>query len=244
MQQRRRNSLRESDGRRTPVLEAGVLKTFTLAALVAGAAGLAFQACVPDAPAGLDEGGDAPDPGSDDPDPRGAVVASVAIEGPESPDTLMVSVDGAEPEPVAAGESLTWTDLPAGEVALELLGLPVNCAVQGENPRQVTVVAEAETQVEFTIVCVPLVGDLRVTASTYGDDTDRDGYRVELDGGAEKQQVEANGSVTFTGLALGQHSVRLRDVHKDCEVETENPTDVDVEFGELAELDFLIECDD
>ncbi len=216
----------------------------TLAVLVAAGGGLTLQACVPAAPVGLDEGGDAPDPGSDEPDPRGAIMARITIEGPESPDTLMIAVAGIDPEPVAAGESRTWTDLPAGDVALELLGLPVHCAVLGENPRHVTVVADDETQVEFTVACVPLVGDLRVTASTYGEGTDKNGYRVELDGGAEEQQVEANGSVTFTDLALGQHSVRLRSVHRDCEVESENPTDVDVGFGELAELDFLIECDD
>ena len=156
----------------------------------------------------------------------------------------MVALDGVDPEPVAAGESLTWTDVPAGEAAVELLGLPVHCAVLGENPRQVTVVADDETLVQFTVACVPLVGDLRVTASTYGDDTDRDGYRVELDGGAEKQQVEANGSVTFSDLAVGRHSVRLRDVDRDCEVEGEHPIEVDVGFGMLAEVGFDIACDD
>ena len=222
------------------MFESGVLRTLALVALVAGATGLAFQACVPDAPAGLDGG----DSGSDDPDARGAVVASVSIDGPESPDTLMVALDGVDPEPVPVGESRTWTEVPAGEVAVELLGLPAHCAVLGANPRQVTVVADDETLVEFAVACVPLVGDLRVTASTFGDDTDRDGYRVELDGGGEKQQVEANGSVIFTDLPVGRHSVRLRDVHRDCEVEGDNPVEVDVGFGELAEVGFDVECDD
>lgn len=239
MQQRHGRSLRESDGRRTDVLQ-----VLTLAALVAAGGGLTLQACVPDAPAGLDEGGDTPDPGSDDPNARGAIMARITIDGPESPDTLMIAVAGVDPEPVAAGESRTWTDVPVGDVVVELLDLPINCAVLGENPRQVTVVASDETLVEFTVTCLPAVGDLRVTASTYGEGTDRNGYRVELDGGVEEQQVEANGSVTFTDLALGQHSVRLRNVNRDCEVESENPVEVDVVFGELAEVGFLIECDD
>lgn len=232
-------SLRECYGR-----GAGGIRALALAAVFAGAGGFALQACVPDAPAGLDEGADARDPGADDPPATGTLTVRLATDGPGSPDTLTLALNDGAPQSVAADGSLTWPDVPVGEYAIELGGLPVNCTVLETNPRQVTVVADAETPADFTVACVAAVGDLRVTAASYGDDIDKNGYRVELNGGAQKKQIDANGSVTFTDLELGEHSVRLRDVHRDCEIETEHPVTVEVMFGELAEVGFVIECDD
>lgn len=222
---------------------AQLLRALGLLAIVAGAALLAFQACVPDAPAGLDDGDSTPLPEPNDPAAPGSLTADLSTIGPEAPDTLLLSLDGAAPESVDAEGGWTWSSLSEGDYAVELGGVPGNCTVLEENPRTVTVAAGAAARTDFTVICIATVGDLRVSAETSGTRVDDDGYRVELDGGAQREQIDVNGSVTFEGLPPGLHEVHLRDVDRHCDIDGDDRVDVDVNVGETVDVAYVLTCD-
>jgi hypothetical protein len=225
------------------VREGRILRAFSILLLVACAALLAFQACVPDAPVGLDDGDSTPLPEPDDPAAPGSLTADLSTTGSEAPDTLLLSLDGAAPESVEAGSSWTWSSLPAGDYSVELDGVPGNCAVVEKNPTVVTVAAGASVRTDFTVICIATVGDLRVSAETSGNRIDDDGYRVELDGGVRREQIDVNGSVTFEGLAPGLHQVRLRDVDRHCDIEGDDRVEADVSVGEVVDVAYVLTCD-
>ena len=58
-------------------------------------------------------------------------------------------------------------------------------------------------------------GDVNVETSTSGSDIDPDGYTVTVDG-TQSQSIGINGSLTFSGLAAGDHSIQLGDVANNC----------------------------
>ena len=60
-------------------------------------------------------------------------------------------------------------------------------------------------------------GDLTVTTKTTGDTPDPNGYTVTVDGGAN-QSIPASGSVKFSPVASGPHTVDLSDVAPNCTV--------------------------
>jgi len=239
MQQRHRRSWRTFNATRSGMLRLGAVLT-----LGAGATLFAFQACVPDAPAGPDNLTPLdPDPGPADPTAPGSITVHISLVGAELPDSVSLALDGGAPNAVAAARDWTWSSLTAGEHAIELGAVPGNCTVLETNPQDVTLDAGDAVRTDFTIVCIATVGDLRVTTETSGNRIDDDGYRVELDGGVEKQQVEVDGSVTFTGLPPGSHEVRLRDVDRHCDVDGGDRVEVEVRVGEVAEVAFVVSCD-
>jgi hypothetical protein len=84
-------------------------------------------------------------------------------------------------------------------------------------------------------------GDLTVNTSTSGLSLDLNGYAVTVDG-AQSQAVGINGSVTFTGLTAGTHSVALSGVAVNCTVTGSNPRSVDVPAGATASTTFSVTC--
>src|SRR5213078_3231578 len=62
-----------------------------------------------------------------------------------------------------------------------------------------------------------------------------------VDGGAS-QAVATNGSVTFTGLSAGSHSVALSGVASNCTVSGANPQTVTVPSGGTASTTFSVSC--
>ena len=54
----------------------------------------------------------------------------------------------------------------------------------------------------------PSTGNVQVSASTTGADLDPDGYTVAVDGGAGRS-LAVNGTVTFSQLSAGDHTVTL-----------------------------------
>jgi Tol biopolymer transport system component len=85
-------------------------------------------------------------------------------------------------------------------------------------------------------------GSLLTTAASTGSDVDPDGYMVSVDGGAQLQPVDANGSVTIQGLTAGTHSVELTEVASNCSVGGENPRSVSVAAGGTAATTFVVTC--
>jgi len=87
----------------------------------------------------------------------------------------------------------------------------------------------------------PSTGDLTVTTSTTGSNTDPDGYTVTLDGNTSRA-IGTNASVTFTGLSAGSHTVALSGVAGNCSVSGGTSRTVDVPAGGPASTSFAVSC--
>jgi glucose/arabinose dehydrogenase len=84
-------------------------------------------------------------------------------------------------------------------------------------------------------------GDLDVTTATAGSNRDPDGYTVTVDG-SQSQPIGIDGSVTFTNLSAGSHSVALTNVAGNCTVSGANPRSVTVPSGGTATAGFSVSC--
>jgi hypothetical protein len=87
----------------------------------------------------------------------------------------------------------------------------------------------------------PTTGDLTVSAATTGSNLDPDGYTVTV-GGGSSQGIGITGSVTFTGLAAGNHSVQLTGIAGNCTVSGPNPQTVSVPGGGTARASWAVSC--
>src|SRR5438309_11079185 len=87
----------------------------------------------------------------------------------------------------------------------------------------------------------PALGNLTVSTSTSGANLDPDGYTVAVDGGPG-QAIGINGSLSFTNLAAGSHSVTLSGVAVNCTVTGGNTQTVSVPAGGSATLPFSVTC--
>ena len=88
----------------------------------------------------------------------------------------------------------------------------------------------------------PATTTLRVTVSTSGDDTDPDGYVVVVDGTGRLSPVPSNGSVTFSGLALGTHTIELTEVAANCAVDGGSSIVVTISSPVGAATDLHVTC--
>jgi hypothetical protein len=87
----------------------------------------------------------------------------------------------------------------------------------------------------------PTTGDLTVTTSTSGENLPTTDYTVTLDGSVS-QSIATSGTVTFSALAPGTHTVALSGVPANCQVTEVNPADVTVVAGETATVTFTVTC--
>lgn len=169
----------------------------------------------------------------------GAIRVTTSTSGDEiDPDGYTVSV-GSSSESIGVNDNVTFADLAEDDHSVELGGVVLNCAVDGQNPRTV-IVREGETaETTFEVGCLP-TGSLQVTAQTTGEDLDRDGYQVTARGAA--RFLAANGNATVDGLPEGPVGVELGFVASNCEVEGSNPRTVTIAAGATVETTFRVSC--
>jgi TolB protein len=96
------------------------------------------------------------------------------------PDGYTVSVAGGAGQAIGIDETLTVADVATGTQSVELTGVADNCTVDGDNPRDVTVTADATVATTFDVSCLTFVtNQIAIT-------TDRDGdseiYLIDADG--------------------------------------------------------------
>src|SRR5439155_423135 len=136
----------------------------------------------------------------------------------------------ATEQAAARGPSATTCGAASSEPReVALYGVAANCTVGGFNPRMVYPGSDLVAATAFTVTCVSQ-GDVYVSTSTTGVDLDPDGYTVTVDGGAS-QPMASNGTVTFTGVAAGSHTVALSGIAGNCSVTNANPQTVTVTAG-------------
>src|SRR5207248_282898 len=159
-------------------------------------------------------------------------------------DGYTVTVDGNASKSIGTNGSVTFTGLSAASHTVVLSGVASNCSVSGGASRTVSVRAGGAASTSFSVSCAappPQTGNLTVTTSTTGSNLDPDGYTATVDGGAS-QSVGTNGSVTFTGLSAGSHSVALSGVAANCSVSGANPQTATVPSGGTATASFAVSC--
>jgi len=157
------------------------------------------------------------------------------------PSGYTVRVEGVPDAAVAVNDTASVTGVVWGDRSVELLNLEPNCSVTGDNPRTVTVPQEGVVETTFSVSCVPLTGNLAITASTTGGDLDPDGYTVSVDGGPG-QALPTNGSVGFSDVTAGDRSVLLSGIAPNCSVTGDNPATVTVPPIGTANHTFDVVC--
>src|SRR6266571_5211454 len=85
-------------------------------------------------------------------------------------------------------------------------------------------------------------GNLTATATTSGSNLDPDRYTVTVDGTTSQPIATNGGSVTFTGLASGSHTVAISGVAPNCTVSGGTSQTVSVPSGGTATASFSVTC--
>ena len=145
-------------------------------------------------------------------------------------DGYAVAVDGGSPQAIGVNATQAVTRLSAGTHTVALSGAAANCAIGGANPQSVSITAGEMAPVAFAVTCGAITGAIQVAAATSGLDLDANGYTVQLDGGAPRA-LNANGLVTITGVAGGDHVVTLAGADANCAPAGSNPRTVQVTTG-------------
>src|SRR5437764_6132221 len=179
------------------------------------------------------------------PPPTGNLTVTTSTTGSNlDPDGYTATVDGGASQAIGTNGSVTFSGLSAASHTVVLSGVASNCSVTGGMSRTVSVPAGGTAATSFSVSCTAPpreTGNLTVTASTTGSNLDPDGYTATVDGGAS-QSVGTNGSVTFTGLSAGSHSVALSGLAANCSVSGANPQTVTVPSGGTATATFAVSC--
>lgn len=160
------------------------------------------------------------------------------------PDGYSFSIDGQAAQPISSNASLTVDEMADGPHTVELSGVAGNCAVGGENPGSVTVVAGTMATMAFVITCSSAAGSIQVvttTSATGGGAMDPDGYTISIDG-QPAQPIGLNATLTVDGIADGPHTVTLSGIAGNCGIGGQNPQSVSVLSGSTASLSFEITC--
>src|SRR6266513_757785 len=173
----------------------------------------------------------------------GAIVVSTVTTGSSlDPDGYTVTVDNGSSQHIATNGVVTFTGLSIGNHTVTLSGVAPNCSVN--NTVTVTIPLVGSGSTTFTVNCVaapPPTGNLTVSTSTTGSSLDPDGYTVTLDGNTNRA-IAANGSVTFSGLSAGSHTVVLSGVAGNCTVSGGTSRTVNVPSGGTATTSFSVSC--
>src|SRR2546421_3101562 len=176
----------------------------------------------------------------------GTIVAANTTRGSDlDPDGYQVWVDDAWSQAPPDNGLSYFYGLSQGDHKVSLIMVAANCLVtstlnslDGDNPRNVTIGADGTATTNFDVGCAS-VGSLVVGTNTTGVDLDPDGYTVSVDG--TNESAATNGSVTFTGLATGTHSVALSGAAQNC-TSGANPQSGSVTAGGMTSVTFSLSC--
>ncbi len=154
-------------------------------------------------------------------------------------DGYALTVDAAGQQSIAVAGTTVLPGVPTGPHDVELRGVAANCAVDGQNPRSVTVRGGETVDVSFAVACVAT--GVQVTTPTTGVEIDPDGYSVAVDGGTS-QAIVVNGTATITRLSAGSHTVVLSGVAANCGVTGSVSRSVSIATGQTAPVVFEVTC--
>jgi len=155
------------------------------------------------------------------------------------PDGYTVTVDGTLSQPIADNGSVPFTGLAAGNHSVQLSGLAANCTVSGANPQTVNVLSGGTATAPFTVNCTPITGNLTVTTTSSGANIPAS-YTVTVDG-SQNKTIASTGSVTYTALSAGDHTVFLS-VASNCTVSGGPSRTATVIAGATTTVPYSVNC--
>jgi probable HAF family extracellular repeat protein len=171
----------------------------------------------------------------------GSLEITTISSGPESDsDGYTVSVDGGAETSIGGNSTIRRDNLEPGPHTIRLSGLSARCTVDGENPRIVTVPANAVASERFAVSC-GVTGNLEITTITTKTVSDPDGYSLNIDG-SEQQLIGPVEATLVEDVIAGDHNIGLSNIAGNCKVEGENPRTVTVEAGEQTAVNFAVSC--
>jgi probable HAF family extracellular repeat protein len=172
----------------------------------------------------------------------GTLRIAAATTGPDpDPNGYTFAVDGGATQSLAVNATANLTNVSVGAHSVRLSGVAGNCAVQGTNPRSVTVSSGTTADVSFAITCTATTGSLEITTTTTGARPDPDGYAVSVDGGST-QPIAINSTRALPSVAAGPHAVALAGLAGNCTVQGENPQTVTIIVGQKTTANFAVSC--
>src|SRR5438034_897247 len=180
----------------------------------------------------------------------GSILVTAATTGIDlDPNGYTVLVDGGQLRPLPLNGTVLIEGLAGRDHSLGFSGAAANCPVAGANPRTVHVTTGGTTRdtarTTFDVTCVAVTGTVQVTTTVSGVDPDPNGFSALLDDG-QSRPVVYNGSVLFTGVSAGDHSVVLFDLASNCTVNGPNQQTVHVTTGgttrDTARTSFQVTC--
>jgi hypothetical protein len=152
----------------------------------------------------------------------GALEVTTASTGsPPDPSGYTLTVDGGAALAIEANATRTIAGLAPGAHSVALGDLAGNCAVQGQNPRGVTITADQATPLTFTVQCAATTGSLAVTIAGLPSGADA---AVTVTGPADySERLTATG--TLEDLVPGQYTVSAASVSSSGVTYTSSPQD-------------------
>ncbi len=180
----------------------------------------------------------------------GAIHVVIAAVGEDVGSFYTLSIDDRPAHSVAVNETTKFSGLPSGTHTVRLLGVPQNCAVHGENPVTAMVQAGRATVLTFPVTCTPTRGSVRVAVTTTGADLHAGGYVLTLRDLRSSQPrfqttspVTTNGSVVFSRVPAGVHSLILSAIAPNCDDRAGVRREVDVTGGDTIAIGFTVVCE-
>lgn len=177
-------------------------------------------------------------------DATGIAVTTVT-SGPDLPPPFELRI-GDQPSTLVLSNGTTVIGrLAPGTYTVALAGIVEGCTLDGDPEVTVNVTHRAVTPITFTVACSALIGVIRVTLSTSGEDPDPNGYSLATTGGWQSP-APVNGVVIFQPMPAGTHVVRLTDMAVNCVVADGSERTVAVTIGgatrDTVNTSFEISC--
>jgi hypothetical protein len=173
---------------------------------------------------------------------HGTLEISTAPSGYQNPEDFALTIDGGPVRRLGSASYFTIANIAAGPHTVQLLDIPPNCTVLGDNPSLVTVPPGGRGRVGFDVFCDPFPpGSIRLSVTTTGVSPDEDGYTIFGDFGPELV-TPPNGQVIISDLMPTNYYVGLSGIAPNCSVQGDNPRLVEVLIGSTLDLAFTVTC--
>jgi len=168
----------------------------------------------------------------------GNLTVSTTSGGSSIPSSYTATVDANPSQTVASTGTVTFSNLSAGSHTV-VLNVPTNCTVSGGASQTVTVPAGGTVTASYTVNCITPPGNMTVTTSSSGANIPSS-YTATVDG-SQSKTIASTGSVTFTALAAGSHTVVLN-VPTNCTVSGGASRSVTVPSGGTVTVSYSVNC--
>jgi len=166
----------------------------------------------------------------------GVVAIKATTTGEDQDNRYDVSI-GAEHRVTTPAGYATFTVAP-GTMVVKFEGVALNCVVEGETTRTVTVAKGQTVVLDFSVGC--LATGVIVTTHTVGSDFP-DNYYVSV-AGLNPGTIGTNATVTISRLTPGTYSAKLILPGENCTPVSTKEVTVEVTNRKLSPVNFELQC--